>query len=149
MIYLLQGNINTSNFENILLHKLVHDKYTDMPLFSEQYRDKDSSSLYSELHDTAAIWILDSGKVQLKNYGRGKGCVWVRSGVEAYFSWYSTPNEPIQERMVKMVGLESVVKDTEGKVVIAGYFSEKTLEWDPSKPDTRRCRLVLEKADRT
>lgn len=148
MIHILQANTNRSITANNLLHQLGYEKKADMLLISEQYKDYQSPSWYRDELGTAAIWIRDPSKVIVTEHGSGKGYVWVRSNKITFFSCYFTPNEPIQAYRDKLDDLEDKIRGLEGRVVVAGDFNAKGVEW--GMPDTNpRGRYLLEMAART
>lgn len=140
--------MNRSKTADNLLHQLVFEKRADLVLISEQYRNKQSPSWYSDLLGTAAIWIPNAGKVQVKKHGAGRGFVWVRCGVVTYFSCYFTPNEGITDFQAKLDALEDEVLKVADRMVIAGDFNARALEWGMPHPDGRG-RRILEMAART
>lgn len=148
MIRILQANINRSITANDLLHQLGYEKEIDVFFISEQYRDYQSPGWYRDELGTSAIWIRDPTKMLVTEHGSGRGYVWVRSKELTYYSCYFTPNEPIQTFRDKIDMLEEEIRGSIGKVVVAGDFNAKGVEWGMPETDSR-ARYVLEMTART
>lgn len=50
-------------------------------LLSKQDRDRDSAFWYPDPHDTKTVWVLNIGKIRVRDQGQGKGFVWVKRGI--------------------------------------------------------------------
>lgn len=140
--------MNRSRLADSLLCQLAYEKKADLIVISEQYQDKQSATWYPDTLGTAAIWILDTRKIQISAHGKGRGFVWTKIGMVSFFSCYFTPNEPAQLFRDKLGELEDAVVNTMGPVVVAGDFNARALEWGMPNTD-RRGRLILEMACRT
>lgn len=148
MIRVLQANLHRSKTADDLIYQLSREKGANLLLISEQYQDKDRSCWYPDLTGTAAIWTPNPGSVQVKSHGKGRGFVWAKVGVFSFFSCYFTPNEAIQDFREKLDCLEDQILNTQGKVVVAGDFNARALEWGMPHSNTRG-RLIMEMAART
>ncbi|XP_053597652.1 uncharacterized protein LOC128668525 [Microplitis demolitor] len=142
MAVVLQGNINRSRVAHDLLAQISLEKAADIILISEQYRARDGPGWYEDTLGTAAIWIPNQKRFPVADHGSGSGFVWVKSSEVTYVSCYFTPNERIADFQAKLDGLEDAVRDMEGKLVVAGDFNAKALEWGEPWPDSRGGRLL-------
>ena len=142
MINILQGNLHRSRTANDLLRQLILEKKSDILIISEQYQDEDSPTWYKDTLGTAAIWVLNPTKVPIMASGSEDGCVWVKSEKLTLVSCYFTPNEPIADFQAKLDTLEDVIQNTEGRVVVAGDFNARALEWGMPHLDSRGKRIM-------
>lgn len=148
MIRILQGNMHRSKVANDLLLPLAYEKSADILLLSEQYKDLDSPSWYGDLSGTAAVWVLNTGNIRIRDHGRGDGFVWVHFDDKFFFSVYLTPSELIQQFRNRVDNLEDAILRVTGKVVMGGDFNAQAVEWGMPVTDTRG-RYILEMAART
>ena len=148
MIRVLQLNMQRSRTANDLLYRFAAEQGSDILLLSEQYQNRRSPQWISDLSGTAAIWILDLGKVPVLATGSGNGFVWVRSRVFTFFSCYLTPNQPIADYRRMIDSLEDEILNIPGGVIIGGDFNARAVEWGSSETNTRG-RYVLDMAART
>lgn len=91
-------------------------------LVSEQYRDQEQPTWFSDSLGTAAKWICSQDGSRIVGHGGANGFVWIKRGLVTYFSCYLTPNEPINDFRDKIDALEDTVLDTPGDVVVGGDF---------------------------
>lgn len=148
MIRILQGNMHRSLVASDLLLPLASEKNVDLLLLSEQYRNRVSPSWYADLSGTAAIWVINTGLVRVKNHGSGDGFVWVHFGDITVFSVYLTPNEPAHSFRERVDRLEDAIVNAGGRIVVGGDFNARGAEWGMSETDPRG-RYLLEMAART
>ena len=132
---------------NDLLAQLICEKDADLLIISEEYQNRDSQTWFSDTLGTAAIWVSNPRKVMVDSHGSGNGFVWIRSNETMYISCYLTPNEGIQEFQTKLDSLEEVIQEAQGRVLVAGDFNAKAVEWGMPKTDSRG-RRTLEMAAR-
>lgn len=144
---ILQCNLNRSRVADDLLSQLVRERGADMLLISEQYREK-PSSWYSDELGTSAIWVPDPAKILVADKGRGRGFVWVKCENITFVSVYLTPNDPIAAFLEKLGELEDLIVQVGGKLVVAGDFNARAVEWGMDHPDSRG-KSILEAAART
>lgn len=111
-------------------------------ILSEQYKNKEAATWYSDILGTAAIWIVDTNSVVVTEHGQGRGFVWVKHRELTIFSCYFTPNEPAQIFREKLQELEDAVRNTNGSVIVAGDFNARSREWGVHNTDSRGRRLL-------
>lgn len=144
---IIQGNLNGCRAADDLLTQLVYEMEVQIVFISEQYRNRNSLTWFSDLLDTAAIWVVDAHSARIDDHGSGNGYVWVRSRDTTFYSVYLSPNDSIPEFRSKLNELEDALRDTLGEMVVAGDFNARALEWGMPQQDTRG-RLVMEMASR-
>lgn len=142
MISILQANLHRSKTADNLLHQLALEYNVDLLILSEQYRNRDFPIWYNDTTETAAIWIREPRKFQIKNHGNRPGFVWITSQNETFFSCYFTPNESIHDFRIKIDALEDEVRKTAGNVIIAGDFNARAVEWGMDYPDSRGKYII-------
>lgn len=148
MIRILQANINRSLTANQLLYQMGKEKGVDVLLISEQYKNYDSPAWYRDELGTAAIWVREPSRVRVAAHGSGRGYVWVKSAGITYFSCYLTPNDPVESYRDKVDALEDEIRQTGGRMVVAGDFNARGVEWGMPESNARG-RYLLEMAART
>ncbi|GJQ78554.1 hypothetical protein Trydic_g11665 [Trypoxylus dichotomus] len=147
-IRVIQINMNRSRLADELLYQLAFESNTDIVLISEQYRNRDQPTWFSDPLSTSAIWISSSRNIRVEGHGSEEGFVWVRCEAMTFFSCYLTPNESIQQFRTKIDALEDAIFNTQGEVIVGGDFNAKAIEWSMPHPDSRG-RCILEMAART
>ncbi|GJQ78608.1 hypothetical protein Trydic_g11716 [Trypoxylus dichotomus] len=85
--------MNRSRVADELLYQLAFETNTDIVLISEQYRNRDQPTWFSDPLSTSAIWISSSRNIRVEGHGSEEGFVWVRCKEMTFFSCYLTPNE--------------------------------------------------------
>ncbi|XP_033229118.1 uncharacterized protein LOC117180736 [Belonocnema kinseyi] len=143
----LQANMHSSEEANDLLYQIVCEKNIDLLIISEQYRDRDSPTWFSDNLGTAAIWIRNSRGIPVEDHGSGDGCVWIKSKGVTYVSCYLTPNESIQDFQEKLDLLEDTLQVAEGRKGTAGDLNARAVELGMPKKDPQG-RRILEMAAR-
>lgn len=147
MLKVLQGNLHRSQIADDLLNHIKYEQRADVLILSEQYLDKVSPNWYKDALGTAAIWVLNTEKLPVDDHGSGEGFVWIRSKRTTIASVYFTPNEAIADFQAKLEGLEGVIQDMEGGILVAGDFNAKAIEWGMPRSDSRG-KHVMEMAAR-
>ena len=147
MMKVMQANLNRSKTAQDLMAQLTFEKMVDVWILSEQYKCDTGPGWYSDRLGTAAIWIPDGRKVHVERHGRAEGFVWIGTGEVTYVSIYLTPNETKRAFLRKMDALEDKLRDMDGRIITAGDFNAKAVEWGMSQTDMRG-RRVLEMAAR-
>ncbi|GJQ88349.1 hypothetical protein Trydic_g5533, partial [Trypoxylus dichotomus] len=140
--------MNRSRLADELLYQLAFESNTDIVFISEQYRNRDQPTWFSDPLSTSAIWISSSRNIRVDGHGSEEGFVWVRCEAMTFFSCYLTPNESIQQFRTKIDALEDAIFNTQGEVIVGGDFNAKAIEWGMRHPDSRG-RYILEMAART
>ena len=82
-------------FLAVLLMRDQQDTKADVMIISEQYKDRNIPGWYSDILNTASIWIRDRTRVLVGSHGSCRGFVWIKRweiGVVSY-----TPDESIYE----------------------------------------------------
>ena len=148
MINVLQGNLHRSKTANDLLAQLAMEKKAVILILSEQYKDVDSPTWYSDILGTAAIRVLNPVKLPVENHGAGKSFVWIRSKDTTYVSCNLTPSESISDFQEKLDLLEDTICEKIGRILVAGDCNARAVEWGVPKPDSRGKR-ILEMVART
>lgn len=148
MIQTVQANLNRSRTADDLLYQLACEKDVDLLLISEQYRNREPPSWFSDHLGTAAIWVRNPAKLQVRSHGSRGGFVWIKCKEVSYFSCYLTPNEPIRDFREKIDLLEDAILNTIGNVIVGGDFNARAVEWGMPHPDSRG-KYILEMAART
>ena len=110
MVKVLQGNMHRSRLAHDLLTQIILEHNADIIIISEQYRNKDTPTWYSDNLGTAAIWVPDSQRVHVDSHGCGDGFIWIKSKGITYVSCYFTPNERIDIFRARMDRLEDVIQ---------------------------------------
>ncbi|GJQ87204.1 hypothetical protein Trydic_g12556 [Trypoxylus dichotomus] len=108
--------MNRSGLADELLYQLAFETNTDIVLISEQYRNRDQLTWFSDPLSTSAIWISSSRNIRVEGHGSEEGFVWVRYEAMTFFSCYLTPNESIQQFRTKVGALEDAIFNTQGEV---------------------------------
>ncbi|XP_054257440.1 uncharacterized protein LOC128982505 [Macrosteles quadrilineatus] len=147
MISALQLNMQRSRTADGLLYQFATEQGADILLLSEQYQNRRSPQWFPDVSGTAAIWVLDPGKVPILDSGEGNGFVWLRSRGLTFFSCYLTPNQPIAEYRQMVDSLEDGILNVDGGVIVCGDFNARAVEWGSPQTNTRG-RYVLEMAAR-
>ncbi|GJQ78881.1 hypothetical protein Trydic_g52 [Trypoxylus dichotomus] len=129
--------MNRSGLADEVLHQLAFETNTDIVLISEQYRNRDQPTWFSDPLSTSAIWISSSRNIRVEGHGSEEGFVWVRCEAMTIFSCYVTPNESIQQFRTKADALEDAIFNTQGEVIVGGDFNAKAIEWGMPHPDSR------------
>ncbi|GJQ79253.1 hypothetical protein Trydic_g5496 [Trypoxylus dichotomus] len=104
--------MNRSRLADELLYQLAFETNTDIVLISEQYRNRDQPTWFSDPLSTSAIWISSSRNIRVEGHGSEEGFVWVRCEAMTFFSCYLTPNESIQQFRTKVDALEDAIFNT-------------------------------------
>ncbi|GJQ67290.1 hypothetical protein Trydic_g8191 [Trypoxylus dichotomus] len=136
-IRVIQINTNRSRLADELLYQLAFETNTDIVLISEQYRNRDQPTWFSNPRTTSAIWISSSRNIRVEGHGSEEGFVWVTCEAMTFFSCYLTPNESIQQFRTKIDALEDAIFNTQGEVIVGGDFNAKVIEWGMPHPDSR------------
>lgn len=147
MIRALQLNMQRSKTADDLLYHFASKQGADILILSEQYRDRRSPQWFADLSGTAAVWVLDLGKVPVLDSATGNGFVWVRSRGFTFFSCYLTPNQSIADYRQMVDSLEDEIMNITGGVIVCGDFNARAVEWGLPQTNTRG-RYVLEMAAR-
>ncbi|XP_073979889.1 uncharacterized protein [Rhodnius prolixus] len=144
---ILQGNLHRSRTADALLDRLITEWEPDLLIISEQYRNRGSPTWYTDVYNTAAIWVPNPGTVPVEYHSSGRGFVWIRCLGITYVSCYLTPNESIHDFREKIDALEDTFHDRRSAMVIAGDFNARATEWGMPTTDARG-RYILEMAAR-
>lgn len=142
MIKVLQTNMNRSKTADDLLTHLKCEGKADLVIINEQYTNKSIPTWYSDTLNTAAIWITNPKIGPVIEHGSADGFVWVYIKDVTYVSCYLTPNEGIQAFQQKLDLLEDMVRRKKRKIMVAGDFNAKAVEWGMPKTDTRGKRIM-------
>lgn len=73
--------------------------------------------------------------------------MWIKSSNITYVSCYFTPNEQNADFTAKLDGLEDVIQDMHGDLIVTGDFNGKVVEWGMTVQDPRG-RLVMDMVSR-
>ncbi|GJQ86668.1 hypothetical protein Trydic_g14755 [Trypoxylus dichotomus] len=122
--------------------RLAFETNTHIVLISEQYRNRDQPTWFSDPPSTSAIWISSSRNIRVEGHGYEKGFVWIRCEAMTFFSCYLTPNESIQQFRTKVDALEDAIFKTQGEVIVGGDFNGKAIEWDMSLRDKNNLVIL-------
>ncbi|XP_046815345.1 uncharacterized protein LOC124422639 [Vespa crabro] len=74
--------------------------------------------------------------------GSGRGYVWVRHKSATYVSVYLTTNDRIDDFQTKLDDLQDALRERQGDLIVAGDLNAKALEWEETRPDSRRGRIM-------
>lgn len=97
---------------------------------------------FADTSSRAAIWIRNLEKMPINNHGKGDGYVWFKSGVSTLVSCYLSPNEGIAVFRKNLDEIENLIRNLDGKVILAGYFNAKSTAWGVERSDMRRKELA-------
>lgn len=142
MIKVLQGNLHRSRVADDLLTQIVREKGVDILIISEQYKNKNESKWFTDVTNTAAIWIANPGKIHVERHGNGNGFVWVKCSNFTVMSCYLTPNQTAQEYREMIEQIEDTVANLEGKKIVCGDFNAKAAEWGMTQTDSRGSQIL-------
>ncbi|XP_046143148.1 uncharacterized protein LOC123988153 [Osmia bicornis bicornis] len=120
------GNLNGSRVADDLLTQLVHEHRASVAIISEPCQTR--AGWHVDSSGSAAIWIVDPS-IRLANHGAGCCYVWVTTDIQRFRD--------------KLEALEDDLRDISGRLVVAGDFNARAIEWGMPQPNTRG-KLVLE-----
>lgn len=144
----LQGNLQHCRVANDLLSQLILEKQIDLLILSEQYRDRDGPNWFPDILGTTAIWVPNTN-ILVKGHGRSRGLVWANVSDAIFVSCYFSPNANVAEFQNQLDDLEDIILTLgNSKIILAGDFNAKSVEWGMPVTDARGCR-ILEMAART
>lgn len=126
-----------------ILPQIVHEQEVDIMIISEQYTQKTTGQWFEDDSRTAAIWIPDLKTMKPRNAGKGNGFVWVQIVDITLISCYLTPSDSIDEFQSKLNALEDEARNIDGKIIMAGDFNSRAVEWG-SQTTNPRGRRVME-----
>lgn len=130
-----------------LLPQIVIEQDADITIISEQYAKKTSGLWFDDESETAAIWIPSNSMVRPTITGQGNGFVWVQTDEITLVSCYLTPSDNMSEFQTKLDAIEDEIRKIEGKIIVAGDFNSRGVEWG-SRTTNSRGRSILEMAAR-
>lgn len=139
---LLQLNMHRGEGAHALLSQIILEQEADVAIISEQYRQKESGMWFDDDTKTAAIWVPDNRRLQLKNTGKGNGFVWVQTEEITLVSCYLTPSDRIGVFENKLDGIEDTIRNLEGDFLVAGDFNSRAVDWGMQTTDPRGRRIV-------
>lgn len=146
-IRILQFNMDGGKTAYDLALRAIGEKKIDLLFISEPYQKVDGTNWYPDTLGRAAIWVANPEEVRVDDHGAGEGFAWVRSRGKTYISAYLSPNGGIDAFQRRLDGLEDFVREQQGRMLIAGDFNAKALEWGEPEPDSRG-KKVMEMAAR-
>lgn len=142
MVRALQINLDGGDTADGLLQQAVREKNIDLVFIGEQYTNRPIPDWYKDTLGRAAIWVTDAQKIRVEEHGAGEGFVWIKSAGVTYISVYLSPNGGIELFQARLNGLEDFTRDLGSKVLMAGDFNAKAVEWGEPEPDSRGRRLM-------
>lgn len=139
--------MHRSKLADQLLGQIQTENGASVLMISEQYENKARTGWMSDNTNTAAIWLPNPKDVTVTHQGKGDGYVWAQTEEIAYVSCYLTPNEPIDAFQQKLNKMEDDIIGFKEKLLLAGDFNAKAVEWGMTSTDSRGKR-ILEMASR-
>ena len=138
----LQGNVQHSRLATDLLSQIVAENKVQMALISEPYTHRRNPAWLYDASGYAGLWAADTRNVVAK-HGFGDGYVWATCRGITFVSCYFSPNDSMQEFREKLDSLEDMLRVVETRVVVAGDFNARALEWGMPRQNSRG-RLIME-----
>ncbi|XP_033229068.1 uncharacterized protein LOC117180687 [Belonocnema kinseyi] len=142
MARFLQANMHRSEEANDLLDQIVPEKKINLLIISEQYRNRDSPTWYSDNRGPAPIWVRNSIGIPVEDHSSRDGYGWIRIKGVTYVSCYLTPNKSIQDFQEKLDLLEDTLQEAGGRIMTAGDLNPRAVEWGMRKTDPRGKRIL-------
>lgn len=84
MTNVIPVNLNRSRLADELLYQFVQETRADIVLVSEQYRDQEQPTWFSDSLGTAAKWICGQDCSRIVGHGGANGFVWVKRGLDLF-----------------------------------------------------------------
>lgn len=135
--------MHRSKLADELLNQIQQETQASILFISEQYKNKHKKGWFADTTNTAAIWVTNPKIMNIKSQGKGEGYVWIQTHNATYYiSCYFTPNEPIDTFQNKLNSLEDDMRMFQGRIILAGDFNAKALEWGMPTTDSRGRRIL-------
>lgn len=100
----------------------------DLLFIAEQYSNLPGLKWYADTTNTAAIGAKSRDAILVANFGMGGGFLWVASSWATFCSIYFSPNEGFSVFRQELEQLEEAIRNSDGKVIVAGDFDAKSQE---------------------
>lgn len=104
--------------------------------------DLKNTNWYSDTTSRAAISVRNSENMPIGSHKKKDGYVWIVSENSAIIICYLSPNDGIATFHQKLNGLEDLIGDFDGEIILANDFNAKSTEWRATWSDTRGRELA-------
>ncbi|XP_015524396.1 uncharacterized protein LOC107227690 [Neodiprion lecontei] len=136
-VVILQVNLNRNRAAQDLLTQTTAAQRAGILIVSEPSGAGKQGSWLVDRWGDAAITATNNLPGTFTLEGRGEGFVWARTSGFTIFSCYFSPNVAISDFMAQLDDLETIIRSTRGRIIVAGVFNAKSPSWGSSQLDKR------------